>query len=162
MIELRELTSNDWPTWRELRLAALGEAPYAFGSTLAEWSGDGDLESRWRDRLSVPGSINLAAVVDGRPVGMASGMPSDGPEAVELISMWVAPSARGAHVGDRLVEAVSAWAREAGYPQLWLSVVPDNTAAIGLYRRQGFVDTEVEGELMADGVRRELVMVKDL
>ena len=56
MIDILVLTPDDWPTWRELRLAALAEAPGAFGSRLADWQGDGDREQRWRDRLSVPGS----------------------------------------------------------------------------------------------------------
>lgn len=52
------LTPDDWPIWRELRLAALAEAPQAFGSRLADWQGEGDREERWRDRLSIPGSCN--------------------------------------------------------------------------------------------------------
>jgi hypothetical protein len=35
-----------------LRLAALAEAPAAFGSTLSDWSGPGDTEERWRARLA--------------------------------------------------------------------------------------------------------------
>lgn len=31
MIETRTLAVSDWPLWREVRLAALAEAPYAFG-----------------------------------------------------------------------------------------------------------------------------------
>src|ERR1700722_14623539 len=57
-MEAVNVIPDDWRLWRELRLAALTEAPGAFGSTLAEWSGAADTEQRWRGRLeSVP--LNL-------------------------------------------------------------------------------------------------------
>ena len=89
---------------------ALADAPDAFESTLAEWTGDGDVEVRWRARLvSVP--FNVVAARDGRPIGMASGTaPLDG--EVQLISMWVAPENRGSGVGEALVEAVVLWAMD--------------------------------------------------
>lgn len=37
---------------------------------------------------------------------------------------------------------------------------PDNDAAIALYRRNGFADTDEPGDLMADGERRELVLAR--
>ncbi|MFD8032954.1 GNAT family N-acetyltransferase, partial [Streptomyces sp. NPDC059717] len=114
MLELRTLNSDDWPLWRELRLAALAEAPYAFGSTLAQWQGSGDREERWRARLSIPGAHDLVALLDGLPVGMASGVPGEKAETVELISMWVNPGARGGGVGDHLIQAVERWAAERG------------------------------------------------
>ena len=77
MIELRVLTPDDWPAWRELRLAALAEAPQAFGSRLADWQGEGDREQRWRDRLGIPGSYNVIAVLNEQPAGMASGVPAE-------------------------------------------------------------------------------------
>lgn len=49
--EVVNVSPDSWRMWRELRLAALAEAPNAFGSTLAEWSGAGDTEQRWRARL---------------------------------------------------------------------------------------------------------------
>ena len=67
VIELRTLTADDWPVWRELRLAALAEAPDAFGSRLADWQGEGDREERWRARLNLAGSYNIVAVLDGHP-----------------------------------------------------------------------------------------------
>jgi len=68
-LDLQQLTADDWPLWRTMRLQALREAPYAFGSRLADWQGKGDLEERWRARLSsVP--FNLIAVLNGGPVGM--------------------------------------------------------------------------------------------
>jgi GNAT superfamily N-acetyltransferase len=71
------LTPADWRIWRELRLAALADAPDAFGARLADWQGDGDREERWRARLQIPGGEDYVAYVDGRPVGMASGVPAE-------------------------------------------------------------------------------------
>ena len=65
MLELRTLTADDWPLWRELRLAALAEAPDAFGSALADWQGPGDTEDRWRGRLSIPGARDVVVLLDG-------------------------------------------------------------------------------------------------
>ncbi|MEU4163105.1 GNAT family N-acetyltransferase [Actinoplanes sp. NPDC026670] len=160
MIETRVLGSDDWTVWRELRLAALSEAGYAFGSQLADWQGDGDREDRWRDRLTIPGSYNLVVALDGQAVGMASGVRTDRPQIVELISMYVAPAGRGRGVGDLLVQEVEQWARQVGAETLRLAVVEGNGNALALYERNGFRDTGEPGDLMPDGVRRELVMAK--
>jgi ribosomal protein S18 acetylase RimI-like enzyme len=162
VLELRTLKPDEWPVWRELRLAALAEAPYAFGSTLGQWQGEGDREERWRARLEIPGSHNVVAVHDGCLVGMVSGVPADDADRVELISMWVSPMARCQGVGDRLVGEVERWAVQRGAKTLWLSVMPDNDAAVALYERHGFVDTAKPGDRSADGVGRERVMAKIL
>lgn len=160
MIELRALTPEDWPLFRELRLAALAEAPYAFGSTLAAWQGEGDREERWRSRLGIPGALDLVALVDGEPAAMATGVPEDG--HAELISMWVGPKARGRGVGARLIAEIEGWAARRGFATLRLAVMPHNTHAIALYERVGFTDTGEPGDLLPDGVTRELVLTKPL
>ncbi|GDY69378.1 N-acetyltransferase [Streptomyces avermitilis] len=162
MLGLRTLESDDWPLWRELRLAALTDAPYAFGSTLAEWQGSGDREERWRTRLSIPGARDLVALLDGLPVGMVSGVPGGEAENVELISLWVNPTARGQGVGDYLIQAVERWGAERGARTLRLSVMPDNRKAVALYERHGFTDTGESGNLLPAGVRRERVLAKSL
>jgi len=162
VIEVRGLSPDDWAVWRVLRLAALAEAPDAFGSQLADWQGEGDREDRWRSRLSIPGSYNIVALLDDQPVGMASGVPTTDDGVVELISMWVAPTARGRGVGDALVREVERWGRDVGARVLRLDVAEGNRAASGLYQRNGFGYTGEQGELMADGIRRERVMAKQL
>jgi len=135
---LRRLTEDEWDQWRALRLAALAEAPYAFSTALAQWTGAGDLEKRWRSRLTdVP--CNVVAQLGRMAVGMAScTSPTDG--QAELISMWVDPHARGKGVGEALIEDVATWAGSHGARLLVLSVRELNEPAIRLYRRCGFAD----------------------
>jgi GNAT superfamily N-acetyltransferase len=138
-IDVRAIGVDEWPLWRDLRLEALREAPAASGSALAEWQGEGDTETRWRARLStVP--FNAVAYLAGVPAGMASGTALDEDGTSELISMWVAPFARGHGVGDALIAAVIRRAREEGARTLALDVVEGNESARTLYLRCGFVD----------------------
>lgn len=136
--ELRVLTVDDWRLWRELRLVALAEAPRAFRSRLADWQGEGDREERWRARLGTPGAHHVVAMLGGAPAGTASGVPGDDDDVVELISMWIAPAARGRGVGDALVGEIARWGATTGAHTLRLDVRDGNHAANALYRRNGF------------------------
>lgn len=140
VVEARVVTQEEWRVWRQLRLKALAEAPAAFGSTLAEWRAPGDTEQRRRARLhDVP--LNVVLTWRGEPAGMVSATAPDGQGRVELISMWIAPRARGRGVGDEAVRQVLAWAHEQ-HPasHVVLSVTTDNDHAIHLYERHAFID----------------------
>lgn len=134
------LSPDDWQVWRSLRLAALADAPGAFGSTLAEWTGHGDTEQRWRGRLATV-ALNVLLTLEDQPAGMVSATAPGREGAVEMISLWVAPFARGHGVGDAALDCVVAWAHaEFGDVSVVLSVKTDNTSAIQLYGRHGFTD----------------------
>ena len=140
VLAVRTIGPDDWAEWRVLRLAALAEAPEAFGSRFDDWR-DAP-EERWRQRLTGDW-LNLLADLDGSPVGMASGfLSADGPP--QLLSMWVAPAGRGHGVGDALIEAIVSWAGQRRPGPVVLSVREDNVAAIALYQRHGFVDAGPE------------------
>ncbi|WP_049658187.1 GNAT family N-acetyltransferase [Kitasatospora sp. MY 5-36] len=159
-LTLRTLTTADWPLWRDLRLAALTDAPEAFKAGLADWHRGG--EERWRDRLGIPGAHHVAALLDEDPVGLVGGLPGSLDGVRELRSLWVAPRARGRGVAVRLVEEVERWARATGGTTLRLAVLPGNEAALALYRRHGFAPLAEPGDLLADGVTRELLLGKPL
>lgn len=138
-VSLQILAVDDWPLFRSLRLEALREAAYAFGSTLDDWQGEGDTEQRWRQRLSdVP--FNVIAHVNCAPAGMVSATKPNSKGAIELISMWVAPFARGTGVADALVNAVICWARAQQIGKLSLDVMEDNDRARAFFHRHGFAD----------------------
>jgi len=134
-MEIQRLIPDQGQRLRAIRLNSLRDAPDAFGSTLAETAAR-PIDS-WRQQL-----IELAtfvAVVDGADLGIVRAAPADGnPQAGFLISMWVAPAARGKGVGDALIDAVVGWARSQGLAQLLLDVGDDNGPAIALYARKGF------------------------
>jgi ribosomal protein S18 acetylase RimI-like enzyme len=152
-VEILRLEPDEWEVFRNLRLRALREAPYAFESRYDDWV-DAP-ESRWRDRLAaVP--FNVVARRDSEPLGMASGV-LEGDDAAALISMWVDPAARGSGVAAALVAAVVEWAAAAGRTT-YLMVRSDNARAIAAYARAGFVDLGIPpggASLVGEGDARD-------
>jgi GNAT superfamily N-acetyltransferase len=148
---IERLRAGEGERWRDIRLSALEQAPYAFGTTYAEaaqWAAD-----RWE--AQVVELATFVAVVDGRDVGVARGAAHPSGDVGELISMWVDPSARRQGVGAQLIDSVAAWAKIAGAKTLMLDVVADNAEAIALYERAGFrrCDDQVRGECPPGEIR---------
>jgi GNAT superfamily N-acetyltransferase len=109
-MEIRRVGPGDWESFRAVRLASLSESPAAFGSRYADWV-EAPAE-RWLSRLTqVP--LTLLACEATEVVGVVSGQ-RVGEDWVELISMWVAPAARGDGVARELIDAVTRWAAEQG------------------------------------------------
>ena len=137
-MDITRIGPDDWERFRTVRLASLSESPAAFGSRHADWVDAA--AGRWRARLTqVP--LTLLAQEGTQVMGVVSGQPV-GEAWVELISMWVAPAARGSGVAARLIDAVAHWAAEQGRGT-YLMVRSDNTRARKAYERAGFVDTGV-------------------
>jgi ribosomal protein S18 acetylase RimI-like enzyme len=160
MLSMRILTPEDWRAWRELRLLALQEAPYAFSSTIEEWQGAGDSEQRWRARWKSV-AFNVLAYLDDQPAGIAGATEPDSFNQVELRSMWVAPWARGCGVGDELVGVVLKWAEERRSNSVTLQVFQDNWRATALYGRQGFKNARA-AETAGEEHRRKNFMVRPI
>jgi ribosomal protein S18 acetylase RimI-like enzyme len=160
MVLVREVTADDWELMRDVRLAALAEAPYAFGSTYARESDF--TEERWRGRISER-SVTFFAheeTADAAPAGLAGVYVEDGD--AEVVSMWVRPSARGLGVGEALVEAAAAWAKTRDFRLLFLWVTESNAPAVRLYERLGFTPTGERQPLPSDPALAEIRMSREL
>jgi ribosomal protein S18 acetylase RimI-like enzyme len=79
----------------------------------------------------------LVAVADGEVIGSVHVDASR--HGFGEIGMAVAREWRGRGVGSALLAAAIEWARGRGLHKLSLSVWPHNAAAIGLYRKFGFI-----------------------
>lgn len=135
-LQITRLTADDWRRYREVRLMALADAPYAFGTTLA--SALALDEAGWRERAGGPAT--LVASVAGHDVGLLALWlhPDHFPRGL-VTQMWVDPAARGAGVASALVAALVDRARELGVGELHLHVTDGNERAAGLYRGLGWV-----------------------
>ena len=140
MVLVREAVADDWRALRDIRLAALRDAPEAFGSTYEQQVTFG--EADWQRRIARGGTFLafLPEVSASEPAGLAGGY-QEGPGLVELVSMYVRPRARGRGVGEALVASVVEWAgaRDAASVHLW--VTETNRPARLLYERCGFTLT---------------------
>jgi GNAT superfamily N-acetyltransferase len=156
-LETRRLTGDDWATLRDVRLAALADAPYAYGSTLAiEQAFD---ETEWRRRLDT--SLWVLAVHNAENAGLV-GMYLAEPETPMLVAMWVNPAHRGHGVGDALVTEILRWAAEKGWSQVVLRVAEGNAAARKLFLRHGFTATGQTAPLESDPEARTEILFRAL
>jgi ribosomal protein S18 acetylase RimI-like enzyme len=138
---VRTLAAHEWPLYRALRLRALGDAPAAFCSTLAEEAARTDQDWAWRLNIGATSGRDrpLVAELDGTSAGLAWAKVDAGdPSQVNLFQMWVAPEARGRGVAAALLEAAILWARAMNTHAMQLGVVCGNEAALRLYERAGF------------------------
>jgi ribosomal protein S18 acetylase RimI-like enzyme len=142
-IQVRRVQPEDWATLRTVRLAALADAPAAFGSTTARELALDDAE--WRRRTET--APNFIAWREDDPVGLVTvvarpGDDEDGPPAEwELVSMWVSPHARGSGAADLLVSAAVEVVRAESARRLMLWVAHGNARARAFYLRAGFRQT---------------------
>ena len=135
-ISVRALGEDDWQVYRDIRLAALQEAPGAFVATRAQEEAFD--EQVWRQR--VRRSRRLVAERDGSPLGVVSLGQADEPYAGtgELFGLWVAPEARGSGVAWKLVEAGAEQALQDGRSHLSYWVGTDNGRAVAFASSFGF------------------------
>jgi ribosomal protein S18 acetylase RimI-like enzyme len=164
-MRVRTVQAGDWREYREIRLAALKDAPSAFAST---WQQEAARSPRqWRERaaLSHAGlSRTIVVAVDdsGRWIGLAGGYrPGDGGADAELISMWVAPDCRCRGVGYALARAVLSWAADHGGRVIGLWVNAANRPAISLYEQVGFCRTGEIAPLPSDPTQQEVRMLRN-
>lgn len=157
-IDIRLLTADEWAVFRQVRLRALADTPQYFGTTLAE--AQARTKADWRAALE--DRAQFVASAEGATLGTVAGIPDPERGGVHLISMWVAPEARGTGVADLLVRAVSDWSVAGGHNVVWLEFADGNVVAERLYLRNGFVRTGESGLVRPGEPRVEYEMVRKL
>jgi ribosomal protein S18 acetylase RimI-like enzyme len=109
--------------------------------------------------LRAPGSRLHLASVGAKAAGFAVVVPRD--DGLEILYLGVDPTAWGAGVAGRLLSDVTDYAVETGRAEVDLWVYDDNTRAVNVYRRHGWLDTD-EVRVHATSGRTERRFVKNV
>ncbi len=164
-IEIRRITPSDAEQLKSVRLSALGEAPYAFGST---FEGESKLtDDDWTHRTtrtSYGDERTMFLAFDGdQAVGLAGGMRSQTvADCVEVVSIWISPTVRRTGTARRLIDAVTDWAIGGGATSAELWVTRGNDPAQRLYESMGFVETDDHQPVPSDPCAEEVRMQRPL
>jgi ribosomal protein S18 acetylase RimI-like enzyme len=76
------------------------------------------------------------------PLGCVALRPLFPLKSAEMKRLYVTAAGRGTGIGKALVQEILATATELGYTEILLDTLPHMDAAIGLYKRNGFVECE--------------------
>jgi ribosomal protein S18 acetylase RimI-like enzyme len=140
LINIEPITLHNSALFKEVRLRALQEAPYAFGSTYAREVQFTEVE--WLQRLerwNGERGVGYLAMDENIACGIAGSLLDENdPTRAQLVSMWTAPTHRQSGVGRLLVKAVLNWAQGRNIHTITLMVVGNNESAIRFYERLGF------------------------
>lgn len=136
-IAIRRLLAADAEGYRSIRLAALADAPEAFGSDVAtESASPVDAFANTLRSGYVAGAFageRLVAIAGFRALEREKTR-----HRGDIWGVYVAPDARGTGVGRRLMEHVLDYARTQVL-QVHLAVTASNGAAVALYEHLGFI-----------------------
>ena len=139
-IEITKAGAEDAQRLRSLRLAALKDAPDAFGVKHEDELLISD--SQWQDRLKY--TYWCFVVADGVDIGLLAADKADKDRNSDcwLSSWWISEAFRGQGVAALMMEWVIKLSQENEWKIIGLGVWPENLRARNAYKKLGFVEAD--------------------
>jgi len=162
-LTVRRLAGEQAALYRELRIAALREAPYAFGTThsaaLAE--DEATLDALVQQLAYSDHRAGFVLYTEGQPAGLVGAFFEEAPEHRGFIrALWVAPAVRHLRGGELLVSAATRWLIEHGSTLVYAWVTDANVNAMQFYQRLGFIPSGDRQTLPSASDEWETLLVK--
>jgi ribosomal protein S18 acetylase RimI-like enzyme len=138
---IRRIAVAEGPVVKAIRLRSLATDPSSFASTHAREAAFA--EDEWVDWAAGDASgeekTTLLAIRGREPIGLVAAY-RDGHERAlfHLVAMWVAPEARRAGIGRRLLGEIETWVAASGGDCVQLSVADQAFPAVSLYEGAGY------------------------
>jgi RimJ/RimL family protein N-acetyltransferase len=141
LITVRRIHRGETDLYRQIRLKALQDAPYAFSSTYdsalrrsaESWREQAESTAQGSDRAT------FIAFSEEESIGItALYRLKDQAEVGEVLQVWVDPEFRGTGVARDLMDAVFQWAGENNFRRIIAGVTKVNLRALKFYTKYGF------------------------
>ena len=140
---IRNGTFEDGPEVSTFFTTTHGETDYLLSYPEESIRDDEKQSNYLKETTESDREIELLAIVDGKVVGMAGFNAIGSKYKVRHraeFGITVSKNYWGQGIGKAIMNACIECAKEAGYIQLELDVVADNTRAIELYKKLGFIE----------------------
>ena len=157
--EVRRINESEATLLREVRLASLKDAPFAFGANfqdeqqkpLAAYVSDAK-------RLATSETSTLFFALNNKKVVGQIGafLASD---TAYICAMWVSPAARRSKAGSTLFGSASDWLADLGAKEIYAWVADSNTNAVAFYESLGFTATDKAQPLPSNPSESETLYV---
>jgi ribosomal protein S18 acetylase RimI-like enzyme len=145
----RQLTSDDWQTFKNIRILGLTQDPRAFGRSLEdEVSKD---EKYWRDRLSDSERLHYGAFLNNKLVAVG-GLKKISDDNYMIVAVYTIPEYRKQGISTHLIELLLEYIKEKSIHIASLMVNKAQTSAVDMYIHMGFVTVKEEDHSFGDGV----------
>ena len=141
MKTIRRIQIGEAGLFKQIRLASLRDAPYAFSSTYDSALHRSD--DSWREQADStaqgPDRATFIAFSDNLTVGIAAlyRLESD-VDVGELLQVWVAPEYRGSGIAWDLMNTLFKWAGENNFRTVIAKITDGNARALKFYIKYGF------------------------
>lgn len=140
---IRRTQKNDAQIIRDLRIAALTDAPYAFGAKLE------DVLKEPSEKFAVDAarhsesdtSASFIAFSEAEPIGTIGAFFEQPSHRAFICSLWVKGSFRGGAISQKLLQIAIDWLSERGATECYAWVSDLNKRAIGFYIKHQFLNS---------------------
>jgi ribosomal protein S18 acetylase RimI-like enzyme len=159
---IRQLTLNDFDTWKEIRTEAVKLHPESFGES---YEAVIKQDISWFEKSLQNGTI-FAYEQNGKMVGIVGTYPMQ-PQNMRhravLFGLYIKDGYRKSGIASALVKHIINFVAPT-HRQIHLCVNTKNSAAVALYQKQGFViyATEPDALLIGDKYYDDYLMMRKL
>lgn len=152
-MQIRKVRPDEWEQLRDLNVAVMEKNPEYDEDLIVDFAHTPRGERFFQEAIEREDGVCLVAEIDGRFIGYVSGGHKDIPyrksKYFEIGNFGVLAEVKGKGVAKKLLDTITAWAKDQGYQKIYIECYAKNQEALSFYRKHGYgeIDVSLEREI---------------